>query len=334
MRVRYHAYRGLVGQSIINVLRSCLLIALCLLSFISIARAEQTVLFINSSHSGDQWSDGVLRGITDRILIEDVELISYDMDTLRHREPDFMSQAVNDAQNQIDQISPDVVIALDDNVAQFLVLPHFKNTSTPFVLCGLDWDASRYALPRSNIAGMVETDHIASIVDLLGNYAKGKKLGFLSYDADSQRRTVESYTKILNRSFAKAYYVNTLQQWQQKFTALQTEVDIMILGNPDVIENWNYAVAHEYVIQQALIPAGSTYTWLAPLSLITIAKIPEEQGWWAAEKAMQILKGKSPADIPVAQNREGKLVANLEIAKKLELTLSQELIEIATLIDN
>ena len=334
MRVRSLSYRGRIGQSLIKALRPCLIIVLCLLSFISIARAERTVLFISSSHSGDQWSDGALRGIKDRILIEDVELISHYMDTLRHREPDFMNQAANDAQNKIDQINPDVVIALDDNAAEFLVLPHFKNSSRPFVLSGLDWDASRYALPLNNITGMVETDHIASIVDLLGNYAKGKKLGFLSYDADSQRQTVESYTKTLNRSFAKAYYVNTLQQWQQKFTALQTEVDILILGDPSVIENWNYAAAHDFVIQQALIPMGSTYTWLAPLSLITIAKIPEEQGWWAAEKAMQILNGKSPADIPVAQNRDGKLVANLEMAKKLELTLSQDLIEIATLINH
>ena len=334
MRVRIYFYPGIFGQSLIKPLRLCFTIVLCLLSFISIARAEQTVLFINSNHSGDQWSEGILRGVKDRILIEDIELISHNMDTFRHREPGFLVQAVKDARHQINQLKPDIVITSDDNAAQYLVLPHFKNTSMPFVLCGLDWDASRYELPLDNITGMVETDHIASIVDLLGNYARGKRIGFLSYDAASQHRTVENYTKTLNRSFEKTYYVNSLRQWQQKFAALQTEVDIMILGNPEAIDNWDQQAAQKFVNQAARIPVGSTYAWLAPLSLITIAKIPEEQGWWAAEKAMQILKGKSPSDIPVAQNREGKLIANLEMAEKLELTLSQDLIEIATFIDH
>ena len=44
-------------------------------------------------------------------------------------------------------------------------------------------------------------------------------------------------------------------------------------------------------------------------------------GLQAAEAALQILSGKSPADIPVAQNNQTRLTVNLRVAKTLGITV-------------
>jgi len=61
-------------------------------------------------------------------------------------------------------------------------------------------------------------------------------------------------------------------------------------------------------------------------------QIAEEQGWWAGNTAIRILDGKSPADIPLATNRESKLFLNLGLARRLGIKFPMELIENSTLI--
>jgi len=51
-----------------------------------------------------------------------------------------------------------------------------------------------------------------------------------------------------------------------------------------------------------------------------VGKVPEEQGEWAAQAALKILGGTSPADIPIEQNKKGRLILNLDLAEKLNIT--------------
>jgi len=295
--------------------------------------AGKKVLYINSYHAGYAWSDGIERGIRSRFLIEDLWFKTHYMDAKRERSPEALDAAASDAIEAIEKLQPDIVIVSDDIAAKYVLEPHYKNANLPFVYCGINWDASVYGLPFENTTGMLEINLVESLVDLLSEYASGKRMGFLSIDSLSGHRTLEHYQHVLKREFEQAYFVNTVAEWESKFIDLQQQVDYMILENPIGIENWSEPGAKLFVNQQVRIPIGSAQAGLASLSLITIAKIPEEQGWWAAEQALKILRGTSPADIPESKNRQGKLFANLEIAHKLGVTLSVEILQIAEIID-
>lgn len=327
--------------------RIALLLCLCFLSVnIAAAGVDQAVrtsdgfnyagkkvLYINSYHAGYPWSDGIERGIRSRFLVEDVWLKTHYMDAKRERTLEALALATRDALEAIDTLQPDIVIISDDIAAKYVLEPHYKNVSLPFVYCGINWVASVYGLPYKNTTGMVEVSLVASLVDLLSAYASGKRIGFLSVDALSEHRMLEHFEHTLNRKLEHAYFVNTMAEWESKFIDLQQQVDYMILGNPVGIENWNEPAAKLFVNQQVRIPIGAAQEWLAPLALITIAKIPEEQGWWSAEQALKILRGIAPADIPGSKNRQGKLFANLAMAQKLDVTLSAEILHTAELVD-
>jgi ABC-type uncharacterized transport system substrate-binding protein len=91
-------------------------------------------------------------------------------------------------------------------------------------------------------------------------------------------------------------------------------VDMLFVGNTGGIVNWDAAAAAAHAVSNTKIPTGGTLDFVAGYTLITYAKIAEEQGDWAARTALKVLDGTSPADIPIARNKGGMLIINTKIA--------------------
>ena len=304
--------------------------------FASVAHSEtpNKILYIDSYHSGYPWSDGILRGIESRLLVEDVWFKVHHMDTKRKRTPADIDHAVKVTKQLIDQLQPDIVIASDDNAAKYIIQPYFEGAETPVVFCGINWDASVYGLPYSNTTGMIEVSLIASVVDLLSRHANGKRIGFLAQNNLSSQRNSIEYARVLQRDFDDIAMVDTFEKWKDEFLRLQSGVDMLLIDNTNGMPGWEPRKSVAFVSNNVRIPTGSTNEWMAPLSLITIAMIPEEQGWWSANSAIKILNGTKPSDIPVSKNREGKLLVNLDLAQRIGVTFSQEILEVAEIIHN
>jgi len=113
---------------------------------------------------------------------------------------------------------------------------------------------------------------------------------------------------------------------------LQEEVDVLIIENNAGITNWNDHEAEAFVLENTKIPVGAVNVWMSNYSLISLTKIPEEQGEWSASTALLILNGTSPLDIPLATNKEGKIFVNLKIAEKLGVIIRPELLKNAEII--
>ena len=64
--------------------------------------------------------------------------------------------------------------------------------------------------------------------------------------------------------------------------------------------------------------------------MIGYLKVPQEQGTRAAESALKILGGTSPADIPVVRNKEGQVMVNVKIAQAAGIEIPYSLIETAS----
>ena len=285
------------------------------------------VLFIDSYHQGYPWSDGITTGIQNVFANADVDLMIHRMDTKRNTSEEFMKQAALKAKAAIDEFDPDVVIATDDNAQKYLVVPYFRGSDLPFVFAGVNWDASSYGYPASNVTGMIEVSRPDQLLNILRTLSGGVTIGSLTGDTATSRKEHEHYAKHLGITFDSDVYVKTFAEWKQAYVSLQDEVDILLMYNNAGISGWNDEEAVRFVRQNSKIPSGSVQPWMAPYVLIAYTKDAQEQGEWAATTAMQILEGISPSGIPMTTNRRGNMMINSSLAQRLQLEIPASLLD-------
>ncbi len=275
------------------------------------------ILFVSSYHEGYEWSDGIEKGLQDVLDGTGVEIRFVRMDTKRNPEEDFAKAAGDSALAEIEAFQPDVVIACDDNAQKYLVVPYLKDTSLPVVFCGVNWDASIYGFPTSNVTGMVEVELPARLIEHLKTYAQGGRVGYLTVDSETERKVAEIYNDLFFDGQMATYWVKTFDEFQAAFIQAQQEVDILFFGNNAGIDRWEDDEVIPFMTQNTTVPSGAINSWLAPYVLITLAKSAEEQGEWSATAALQILAGTPASEIAVAENKREELILNLDIAEKL-----------------
>lgn len=299
------------------------------LSAVAVAQ-QQKILYVDSYHEAYPWSAGITRGVQS-VLAErqEIELKILRMDTKRNTAEDFKQSAALKVKEFIDSWQPDLVIASDDNASKYLIVPYYKDGQLPFVFCGVNWDASGYGFPTSNVTGMVEVQLIDQILTALQKYASGSRVAFLKGENLTARKEAAAIEKQLDIQLDKRF-VTTFSAWKQQYLALQQEADMLIFGNTASVRDWDSETALAFIRETTRIPSGNWDAWMATYCLITFANKAEEQGEWAAATALKILAGTPPADIPVVSNKKGKIYLNMELAKILNIKFPIELIERAT----
>jgi ABC-type uncharacterized transport system substrate-binding protein len=291
--------------------------------------AGKKVLFVNSYHEGYAWSDGEEKGALAILQPAGVELEFIRMDVKRHQgDVAFGKAAAQTARAEIEARKPDVVILSDDPAVQLVLVPFFKESPTPFVFCGVNWDATKYGLGK-NATGMVEVSLVKELLTGLKEYAKGSRVGFLTVDSETEHIEGPYYTKALGLSFAAEKYVKTMAGWKEAFLKMQGEVDVLFLGNFAGINDWNEADAAAFALAESRIPSGTIYDFMMPYAMLGYTKVAEEQGIFAATAALDILKGAAPSSIPVAANKRAKIFINPKVAARAGIIFKPELVKMA-----
>ncbi len=282
--------------------------------------AGKKILFIDSYHLGYDWSDGVVDGVREVLKDTEAELRIFRMDTKRNQSEDYQRRTALQAKALIESYRPDVVIASDDNASKYLIQPYYRDTDLPIVFCGVNWDASVYGYPYANATGMVEVELLKPLLAQLRQLAKGDKIGFLTIGGTTSAKDNAYHAKILGKPYDKAYFVMTYEDWKERFLKLQDEVDFLIIGNPQGLSGWDEVDFVHFAARHTRIPTGATIPWVKKFTLMGYMRDPREQGRWAAGAALKILRGTPVSDIPMAQNREGKLIINMRLARRLGVT--------------
>lgn len=293
---------------------------------------NKKILQIDSYDENYDWSIGIQQGIKNVLLDTGVEFKTVYMDTKRHTDESFIEQAALKVKAEIEAFKPDVVIASDDNASKHVVMPFYRDVELPFVFCGINWDIDIYQYPYKNTTGMVEVEPIDSIITNLKQYTRGTRLGFLSPDELSEHKIATNHQERFKIRYDKAFFVKTFEEWKQRFLELQNSVDMMILTNNGGIAGWNNVEAQQFVEANTKIPVGAQHDFMMPYALLGISKLPEEQGEWSAQAALKILDGVKPSEIPLTQNKKGKLYINMRIGERLSIFFTPELLEMAEII--
>ena len=290
------------------------------------------ILWVNSYHEGYPWSDGIASGLHEILDETGVELKIVQMDTKNNPDEAFGQAAGVKIKAEIEAFQPDVVIASDDNAQKYLVVPFLKGTELPVVFNGVNWDASAYGFPTSNVTGMVEVELPDQLVDLLKAHAQGEQLGYITIDSETERKVVETYNQRFFNGQMQPYWVKTQDEFKTAFLAAQQEVDIIFMGNNAGSDKWDEEEMKQFVLRNATVPTGSINDWMAPYSLLTLAKSSKEQGVWAAQAALSIFDGTPVSEIPVVENKKGEMIVNLDLADKLGVVFAPSLLKNALIL--
>ena len=280
------------------------------------ARTQQKVLLVQSYHHGFLWSDALYTGLMRVLVPAGVHVETIWMDTKRRASEKHKQKAAAGVLRLIENYQPDVVIAADDNASKYVVAPHLKGRALPVVFCGVNWDASVYGFPASNVTGMVEVAPVKALLDLMGPYVKGKRVAFLGPDNVTHEKEVENIRSRYGLEMT-VHSVSHFKAWKTAFQKLQGTTDLIMLENFAGIRGWDTGEAEDFVEKHIKTPTASTHDVMAPYSLISLAKSAEEQGEWSAQAALKILTGTRVKDIPLVENQRSMLYINERVAQAL-----------------
>jgi len=304
---------------------------------------NKKVLYINSYHAGYEWSDGITKAILDTFNLKvgldkkidstegKVDLKIIYMDTKRNSSESYIKNAALKAKKVIDEWSPDLVITSDDNAAKYLIVPYFKGSKIPFVFTGVNWDATEYGFPCSNVTGMTEVQLIGQIITKLRKYSKGDRIAIIKGSDRSAHKEASFFEKMFNIKLDKRF-VNNFEEWKKHYLKLQSESDMILLGNSASIPDWDQDQAKQFILDNTSVPTGNWDSWMAQYCLVTLATKAEEQGQWAAQTALDILAGKKPHQIPVVSNKKARIIINMNLARKLNILFPTEFLKNARMI--
>ena len=179
---------------------------------------------------------------------------------------------------------------------------------------------------------MIEVALIPQLIKPLKRYSKGDKIGYLAADVITSRKEGHYYKKLFNLTFRERY-IKTFEDWKAAFSEMQRDVNMLLIGNCSVINDWDHKAAKLFAEEHTKIPTGTINSWIMPYSLLGFTKIEKEQGEWAAQTALKIIDGTRPSDIPLARNKEGRLMLNLRIADSLGIVFSPSMLRYGEIVD-
>jgi ABC-type uncharacterized transport system substrate-binding protein len=283
-------------------------------------------LFVSSYHQGYAWSDGVERGLR-ATLQGKCQIRQFDMDTKRRKAPAQKQAAALAAKGLIESWGPDVVITADDNAAKFLIEPYYRDAVLPFVFCGVNWTVEEYGFPYKNVTGMVEVAPVQAMVDearaLVGGASKvlyiGAETATERKNAERIRRAVEKRGLRFDQQLAA-----TQAAWVAAYLKGQ-DYDFIIVGSNAGINDWETAAAIEAIRPDTRRLTVTSHEWMMPVTMLGMTKVPEEQGEWAGQVALQILDGVAPDSIPVIANRKWDLFINTDLIDTAGISLPTQL---------
>jgi len=288
------------------------------------------IFWIDSYHEGNPWNDGIRRGIRGALQGSGVLLEVFHMDTARNAGEAYANGVAQKTKAAIEAFKPDVLIATDDAAQKYVVVPFYRDSETPVVFAGVNWNATTYGYPTANVTGMLEFDLVDPLIRALREYARGDRVAYLSGDTQTQAKVVATYNELFFGGKMQVRLVKDFEEFKQAFVALQGSADMLLTGNYAGIAGWDEKAARAFIMEHTRIPTGYVDGYMTPLVLITMGKIPEEQGEYAAQVALAVLGGAKPSAFPLVSNKKALLGINLVLADKLGIVFSPSMLKNAS----
>lgn len=261
-------------------------------------------VYVNAYSPGYEWSDRIQRQFTQDIQAQ-CRVTVYYLDAKRATD-EQLRQKGHEIANLIALAKADIVIAADDAASEYVVQPHLRNSRTPVVYVGVNWDPRPYGYPMDNATGMTEVWPTHEVFRILRHTVKQlNQLTIISAD-NALERTDSLYIEQSANKNAIAVehiFVRTFAEWKTAVLKAQN-ADAIHLGTNQSISDWNEAKAIAWLKQHNQRLTFGSQDFMRPYVMFSLSKSPEEFGSWAAKLSHAILDGLQPWQIPIVPNQQ------------------------------
>jgi len=233
-----------------------------------------------------------------------------------------------EAKQLIDSWKPDIVITADDNAARFVIQAHYKDSTIPFVFCGVNWTADEYGFPYSNVTGMVEVAPVYPLLEKVKDLIPEARTAiYIGAMTTTEKKNLARFEKALSKQDIQldAALASTMDEWLISYTRAQ-QYDFIIMGSQSGIEDWDKEHVVNTIKPQSLKLSVTNHDWMMPYTMLGFTKVPEEQGEWAAQAALSILGGVKVSQIAIVPNRKWDIWTNPVLLSTSIITLPEGLV--------
>lgn len=292
---------------------------------------DKKVIIVHSYHAE---VGGVISKNQNLVRILNENKIEYEfiyMDTKRNPYEEFARNAAIKARDRILKVEPDLIITFDDNAFKYLIMPYFRDSIYPVIFGGIEWDVSVYNAPYSNTTGILSVELVEQLLEYLKKYAKGTETAWLAFRNTTSEQVYRAYNEILQLDISP-FYVENFEDWKKTFLEIQKNYNILLLnGSLNDMSDWDDDAARVFILDNIRIPVG-TVNNLEKMTVVQLSRHGYEIGEWVGRTALKILDGGKVSQIPVTRTTEGVLHLNLDLAEKLDIEFSPELLKIAEIV--
>ncbi|MGV7229975.1 MAG: ABC transporter substrate-binding protein [Nitrospirales bacterium] len=298
--------------------------------FCSCQREPDKVLFINSYYPGFHSTDEYLKGIENSFIGKDIELRTFNMDTKRNPQVEYIEAKAVEVLEEINTFNPDLIIASDDNAAKYVVQPNLRDGPIPVLFCGVNWTCWQYDLPTPFVRGILEVLPVREVImELKTYYPHAKNLIILSELSTTELKNKEFLDPIyaelgLTPSYA---LVNTFEDWKKEFLIANQNADLIFTFTHGAIRGWQENEAAEFVMTHIKKPIFTVEEHMMPYCVLGFSKVAREQGDWVGAKALEVLNGAPIDSIEMTKNTQTKNFLNQRLAEKIGFIPSKALID-------
>lgn len=285
------------------------------------------VIWIDSYNKGFPLSDEketVFRNIFSK---NNIDFTVFRMNSKRYKDDNNLSIIASQIYDQLNSLNVSAVIASDDAVQKYLVVPYLLNKDIPVIFCGVNWSADDYGYPAENVTGVLEVDNTSTLVSIFSNFGINDNIGFLTVSGDlTEKKQIKHYLDIID---PHNIFISEpdFESYKKNFLAAQKKCSALILGSFSAIPDWNQGEAEIFFRSNTSIPTGSFLEFMLPYTCFTVNRFSSEQAILASELTLEILKGKKPSDFPIRINSSSEIYINTELTEILKLKIPHSLLK-------
>ncbi|MCP4579376.1 MAG: PAS domain S-box protein [Deltaproteobacteria bacterium] len=304
---------------------------------VSIVAAElknKRVLVLHSYHKGLGWTDSIAQGIEETFLSSGrpIETFTEYMDTKRVFDDKYLGDLAALLAHKYRNRRFDAVISSDDHAFQFLLSHHDDITpGIPAVFCGVNYFKDTFIADAPFFTGVVEAFSIKDTIDaalvinpnlkrvysVVDKTVTGKanmkllesviptyedRLEFITI-TDMDMTEVRTEVSRLPPDSIVLLLAFTSDRSGKTFSLEQSADLITAASNRPVFSFWDFHLNHGVV-------GGMLTTGIS-------------QGKTAAELALRIIDGESPADIPVIKTSPNRYIFDDAVLNKFDIDLER-----------
>jgi len=287
---------------------------------------------------------GIIEGLKEFGFKEGVDfnLIRDTIDAYVNAAPRQMEEQGYRILEDIEAKQPDIVLTTDDDALMWVGL---NIDDIPVVFNGVNGDPRKYLSspkidsikkPGHNITGVYQTTYFKQSLILLKKLdPEAETFAVISDKTTTGKVLLDAFRQLdsntLPLKWEDTFVSEKYPEWKVKINEWSESVDVLFLLSDNAIydEDGTLLINNEAVTwigENSKIPSTSCWAYQVKLGILVSATDDGVmQGKFSAMFALQIFEGAHPGDIAIVTPPNGVPVLNLKVAKKLGITVPQNL---------